>query len=76
MREVKHIYVYEQDTFVPTSNSPRRIVEVKTPAFALRGWIDLTGMEEGGRIAVDFFVSIDERGGKGKKAFFEQPGIW
>jgi len=55
----KKIYVYAEDTFVPTSTADVHEVHVVTPAFDLSGWVDLSELRPGDEVTVEIRVSVD-----------------
>ena len=54
----KKIYVYEEDRFVATSATDLVEVSVKTEAFDLAGWIDLTELRNGDEVTIIVEVSV------------------
>lgn len=55
---LKKIYVYEEDVFAPVSASDERIVPVRTAAFDLSGWLDLTQLRSNDAVEVELLVSV------------------
>jgi hypothetical protein len=60
-RRLKKIYVYAEDRFAPASASQRRTIDVRTPAFDLSGWLDLSRMRTGDVFEVQVRVSLANR---------------
>jgi hypothetical protein len=60
-RRLKKIYVYAENTFAPASATDRRRLRVRTPAFDLTGWLDLTKIRAGDVIEAQVRVSLAGR---------------
>jgi hypothetical protein len=58
---LKKIFVYAEDKFSASSSSDRRRIRVRTPAFDLSGWLDLTRLRNGDIVEVDVRVSFADR---------------
>lgn len=55
---LKKIFVYRRGRFTPTTGRRRRTIRVRTPAFDVSGWLDLTNLRPGDVIEVDVRVSV------------------
>ncbi|MCA9688259.1 MAG: hypothetical protein R3A51_12065 [Nannocystaceae bacterium] len=60
-RRLKKIFVYEQDVFRPTATAPERVIDVRTDAFDLFAWLDLTKLRPGDVVEVESAISIAGR---------------
>jgi hypothetical protein len=60
-RRLKKIYVYAENTFAPKTSAERRRIRVRTPAFDISGWLDLTHLRPGDVVEVDVRVSFANR---------------
>ncbi len=58
---LKRIYVYEQGVFTATGDSDARTVTVRTAAFDLSGWVDLTELRPGDIVVVEVLVAVAGR---------------
>src|ERR1700747_2800077 len=59
---VKKIYVYSEGTFVLHNASEVHKLVIKTPAFDVAGWIDLSNMAPGGdTVFIEIRVSFANR---------------
>jgi hypothetical protein len=59
---VKKIYVYSEGTFVLHNASEVHKIVIKTPAFDVAGWIDLSNMAPGGdTVFIEIRVSFANR---------------
>lgn len=74
---LKKIYVYKEGTFTLQNAADIHKLVVKTPAFDLSGWLDLTRMRPGGdRIYVEIRVWLANRSNVlFKRMVFESPQI-
>jgi hypothetical protein len=58
---LKKIFVFEQDVFRPMSANDVRVVSVRTPAFDLSGFADLTQLRAGDVVEIESAVSLAGR---------------
>lgn len=58
---LKKIFVFEQDVFRPASANDLRVVAVRTPAFDLSGFGDLTQLRAGDVVEIETAVSVAGR---------------
>ncbi|MGH9371164.1 MAG: hypothetical protein ACRD15_06500 [Vicinamibacterales bacterium] len=58
---LKKIFVFEQDVFRPASANDLRVVAVRTPAFDLSGFVDLTQLRAGDIVEIETAVSVAGR---------------
>jgi hypothetical protein len=58
---LKKIFVFEQDVFRPASANDLRVVAVRTPAFDLSGFVDLTQLRAGDVVEIETAVSVAGR---------------
>ena len=56
--DLKRIFVYEEGVFEGTSATDVKSILVRTGAFDLAGWIDLTEMKDGDTLLFSFFVRL------------------
>ncbi len=56
--DLKRIFVYEADIFSADSAADAKVVEVRTAAFDLAGWIDLSELGAGDVVTVSLFVIL------------------
>lgn len=55
---LKKIYVYDQGVFTPASSAEDRVIDVRTSAFDLSGFVDATALRPGDRLEVEVAVSV------------------
>jgi len=72
---LKKIFVYAEDRFVPHSAGQRRTIDVRTPAFDLSGWIDLSDLRSGDVVEVLTSVTVAGRRRRLDRRRFDQPGL-
>ena len=73
---LKKIYVYEEDVFAPASANDRRVVRVRTEAFDLSGWLDLSSLRPGDTVETEISVSLAGRPPVlFSAARFDRPGV-
>ena len=74
---LKKIFVYEEGVFTPQSVADEQVIDVKTAAFDLFGWLDLSGMRSGDMVETIVSVSIAGRPLVTlEKRTFYQPGLY
>lgn len=73
---LKRIYVYEQGVFAPAAAGERRVVRVRTKAFDLSGWLDLTALRPGDVVTTEILVSVAGRRHRlFRRTAFGTPGL-
>ena len=76
-QRLKKIYVYEEGVFEPQSANDEKIIHIKTDAFDLSGWLDLSQLRSGDRVLSELYVAV---AGQAYQLFdhreFRQPGLW
>ncbi len=72
---LKKIYVYAEDKFAPQSKIERKTIEVKTAAFDLSGWIDLSDIRKGDEIEITTFLKIAGKRRRLDRQRFDQPAL-
>jgi hypothetical protein len=73
---LKRIYVYEQGVFTPRTDVDSRIVAIRTAAFDLSGWVDLTELRANDVVLVEVSVSVANRPHRRfSRAAFKTPGL-
>ena len=73
---LKRIYVYEQGVFTPESDVDARIVAVRTAAFDLSGWVDLTELRPNDVVLIEVSVSVANRPHRRfSQTAFDTPGL-
>ena len=55
---LKKIYVYEEASFAPATSTDRKTIDIKTAAFDVTGWIDLTNLRANDIFEVATFVMV------------------
>jgi hypothetical protein len=70
---LKKIFVYAEDRFAPTSTNQRRTIDVRTAAFDLSGWIDLSDLRPGDVVEVTTSVSVAGRRRQLDRHRFDRP---
>jgi hypothetical protein len=58
---LKRIYVYEQGVFTPRAPTDERTIRVRTRAFDLSGWLDLSALRAGDVVTTEILVSVAGR---------------
>jgi hypothetical protein len=58
---LKRIYVYEQGVFAPGASTDERVIRVRTNAFDLTGWVDLSAIRPGDSVTTEILVSVAGR---------------
>jgi len=56
--DLKRIFVYEAEVFTAAAAGDERVVDVRTAAFDLTGWIDLTELGDGDLVQIQMFVHL------------------
>jgi hypothetical protein len=75
-RRLKKIFVYAENIFSPKTRTERRRIRVKTRAFDLSGWIDLSELRPGDSVEVELRVSFAGRQNiPFAKTRFDQPKL-
>lgn len=59
LRLTKKIYVYDEGTFRAAGADDREEIVVRTAAFDLAGWLDLTALRDGDEVVATLEVSVD-----------------
>jgi hypothetical protein len=68
--------VYREGTFRPTAAHRRRTIRVRTPAFDVSGWLDLTSIRAGDAFDIEVRVSFaGRRGLLYARTRFESPAL-
>jgi len=76
-RRVKKIYVYEEDVFNPASSADFRTIRVRTQAFDLTGFVDLTALRPGDQVTIDIAVALARRPPVGfASTTFDRPRLY
>jgi len=58
LARTKKIYVYDQGTFAATGSGDEKEIVVRTAAFDLAGWLDLTALRDGDAVVATLEVSV------------------
>jgi hypothetical protein len=72
---LKKIYVFEEGPFTPRSATERKTVDVKTAAFDVSGWIDLTSLRAGDVFEVATFVTVAGKRRRLAQTRFDQAAL-
>lgn len=74
---LKKIYVYAEGTFVLHNAAEVHVIPIKTPAFDVSGWIDLSSMRPGGdTVQTEIRVSFANRSNVlYQRTMFESPQL-
>lgn len=56
--DFKRIVVYEEDVFTPSGAGESRLIEVRSAAFDLAGWVDLSAMSDGDEVVIALYVNL------------------
>jgi hypothetical protein len=73
---LKKIFVYAENVFAPTSRTERRTINVRTGAFDLSGWLDLSRLRPGDEVEVTVRASFaGRRNVRYRTTRFDSPGL-
>jgi len=56
--DVKRIFVYDEGVFEATSSADKREIQIRTGAFDVAGWVDLSELEDGDRVEIAIHVRL------------------
>ena len=74
-QRLKKIFVYAEDKFAPQSATERRTIDVRTPAFDLSGWIDLSELRAGDVVEITTWVRVAGQRRRFYRNRFDQPAL-
>jgi hypothetical protein len=73
---LKKIFVYAENAFTPRDRNERRTITVRTPAFDLGGWLDLSRLRPGDVVEAQVRVSFANRQNVlFSRTRFDKPGL-
>jgi hypothetical protein len=72
---LKKIFVYAEDRFAPQNANDLRAIDVRTPAFDLSGWIDVSDLRPGDIVEITTSMTVAGRARRLDQRRFDRPAL-